>query len=118
MRLPVILGDLVALRLVLFLLLVAAGCKDEGGTRVVDFTRTIEIARPGTAVPEENQLRVAVGAMVSPKETFAHYRELLEYIGAKVGREVQLIQRRTYGEINDLLGKGEIDLVTLVPVSR
>jgi phosphonate transport system substrate-binding protein len=110
MRPPLILSDWMAFRLVLLLLLIVAGCTDTSDTRVVNFGRVIEVARPGTVAPERNRLRVAVGAMVSPKETFAHYRELLEYIGAKVGREVELIQRRTYGEINDLLGKGEIDL--------
>jgi phosphonate transport system substrate-binding protein len=48
--------------------------------------------------------------MISPKETFVHYRELLDYLGSKLGRKTQLVQRKTYGEINELLGKGEIDL--------
>ncbi len=51
--------------------------------------------------------------MVSPKETFVHYRELLTYMGEKLNRKVQLVQRKTYGEINELLGKGEIDLAFL-----
>jgi len=41
--------------------------------------------------------------MVSPKETFVHYRELFEYIGRKIGRPVEMIQRKTYLEINQLL---------------
>jgi phosphonate transport system substrate-binding protein len=53
---------------------------------------------------------VAVAAMISPKETFGYYRQLLDYIGVKLGREVQFIQRKTYGEINELLGIGKIDL--------
>jgi phosphonate transport system substrate-binding protein len=48
--------------------------------------------------------------MVSPKETLVYYRQLLDYIGSKLGRNVQLIQRKTYGEINELIGKGQIDL--------
>ncbi|TFG40301.1 MAG: phosphate/phosphite/phosphonate ABC transporter substrate-binding protein, partial [Syntrophobacterales bacterium] len=55
-------------------------------------------------------LRVAVAAMISPKETFIYYRELLDYIGRKAGRGIQLIQRKTYDEINALFLKGEIDL--------
>jgi phosphonate transport system substrate-binding protein len=98
------------LRLILLLAFAVAGCTDDRQTRVVDFSRTIEVARPIAASPEQGLLRVAVGAMVSPRETFVHYREILEYIGAKVGKEVELIQRKTYGEINDLLGNGEIDL--------
>jgi phosphonate transport system substrate-binding protein len=97
-------------RLIGVLLLAVTGCTESSDTRVVDFSRTIEVARPASGSPERSRLRVAVGAMVSPKETFVHYRELLEYIAAKMGKEVELVQRRTYGEINDLLGKGEIDL--------
>jgi phosphonate transport system substrate-binding protein len=48
--------------------------------------------------------------MVSPKETFIHYRQLFEFIGKKIGRPVELIQRKTYREINQLLGGGEIDI--------
>ena len=56
------------------------------------------------------QLKVAVAAIISPKETFAYYRQLLDYIGQKLGHEIQFIQRKTYGEINELLAKGQIDL--------
>jgi phosphonate transport system substrate-binding protein len=48
--------------------------------------------------------------MISPKDTFVYYRQLLDYIGSHLDRDVQLIQRKTYGEINELLGKGQIDL--------
>ena len=48
--------------------------------------------------------------MVSPKETYGQYRQILDYIGQELEREIELIQRKTYGEINELFGKGEIDL--------
>jgi phosphonate transport system substrate-binding protein len=48
--------------------------------------------------------------MISPKETFTHYRELLDYIGRHSGHSVQLIQRKTYDDVNALFPKGEIDL--------
>lgn len=100
-----------ALKLMIaFFVLAVAACADSTDTHVVDFSKTIEVARPSVVSPGTGPLRVAVGAMVSPKETFVHYRELLEYLGAQLGMEVELIQRRTYGEIGDLLGKGEIDL--------
>jgi phosphonate transport system substrate-binding protein len=53
---------------------------------------------------------VAVAAMISPKETFVYYRQLLDYIGGKLDREIEFIQRKTYGEINELIGRGQIDL--------
>jgi phosphonate transport system substrate-binding protein len=68
------------------------------------------MAHPDSKPEAGNVLRVAVAAMISPKETFIYYRELLDYIGAKSGHGVQLIQRRTYEEVNALFPKGEIDL--------
>lgn len=58
----------------------------------------------------EAPLRIAVSAMTSPKETFVYYREILDYIGAKMGRTVELVQRTSYEEINDLLESQELDL--------
>jgi phosphonate transport system substrate-binding protein len=48
--------------------------------------------------------------MISPKETSVYYRQILDYISRNIGKESELIQRKTYGEINELFGKGEIDL--------
>jgi len=86
------------------------GCGRDTDTVVVDFSKTVAIDRPKSPAPESTQLKVAVAAIISPKETFIYYRQLLDYIGKKMGREIQFIQRKTYGEINELLGKGQIDL--------
>ncbi len=85
-------------------------CGSETDIRVVDFSKTVVVEKPGTQSPKNNYLKVAVAAMISPKETFVYYRQLLDYIGNNLGRDVQFIQRKTYGEINELLGKGQIDI--------
>ncbi len=87
-----------------------SACSPEGETRVIDFTQTIPVARPGERATGRPSLKVAVGAMVSPKETFVHYRELLDYLAAKLAVDVELVQRKTYGEVNELIGEGKIDL--------
>ena len=97
-------------RFLFILFLFCSGCGRSGDTQVVDFNKTIPVARPGEQPPAEHSLRVAVGAMISPKETFVYYRQILDYIGTNLGKNVQLVQRKTYGEINELFGKGEIDL--------
>jgi phosphonate transport system substrate-binding protein len=86
------------------------GCTGDSDTLVVDFLKPAPPKKPADQSPRSSPLRVAVGAMVSPKETFIHYRELFEFIGGKIGRPVELIQRKTYLEINQLLGRNEIDL--------
>jgi phosphonate transport system substrate-binding protein len=92
------------------LLVFSHGCGDDADVAVVDFSKTVVVEQPKEPLPEDHVLRVAVSAMVSPKETLVYYRQLLDYIGSKLGRNVQLIQRKTYGEINELIGKGQIDL--------
>lgn len=86
------------------------GCGSDQGATVVDFSKTEAAERSQDRASEYPYLKVAVGAMISPKETFTYYRQLMEYIGSRLGRKVQLIQRKTYGEINELLGKGRIDI--------
>lgn len=55
-------------------------------------------------------LRVAVAAMISPQGTVASYKPLLTYLSAQLGRPVELVQRRTYAEVNDLIRRNEVDL--------
>lgn len=55
-------------------------------------------------------LRVAVAAVISPQGTIDSYGNFLNYLGEKTGRPVELVQRRTYLEINDLVKKGEVDV--------
>ncbi len=40
--------------------------------------------------------------------TSALYQQLATYFGAKLGRPVELVQGKTYAEINDLLKSGEV----------
>lgn len=91
-------------------LILLPGCGRDNDARIVDFEKTIPVARPGERSSGRPSLKVAVGAMVSPKETFVYYRQLLDYLSGRLGREVELVQRKTYGEVNELIGKGQIDL--------
>ena len=96
--------------LVLTALVITSGCGRDSDAVVVDFNKTVAVDRPISSELELDQLKVAVAAIISPKETFAYYRQLLDYIGQKLGREIQFIQRKTYGEINEMLARGQIDL--------
>lgn len=91
-------------------LLLGSGCSRDAGYTSVDFSKTIQVKKSTIAEDKEPTLRVAVSAMVSPKETFSTYRNLLGYIGDHLNAKIQLIQRKTYGEINELFLKKQIDL--------
>ena len=62
---------------------------------------------PATSV---KPLRVAVAAIISPKGTVESYTPLLDYLQAELGRPIELIQRRTYSEVNDLIESGDVDI--------
>ena len=91
-------------------LIFSYGCGSNSDYSFVDFSKTVTVELPQRQNVHEATLRVAVAAMVSPKETFAYYRDLLNYIGSKLNHHVQLIQRKTYGEIDELLQRGTIDI--------
>ncbi len=55
-------------------------------------------------------LRVAVAAVLSPEGTVDSYAGLVEYLGSRLGRPTELIQRRTYAEVNELVAAGEVDV--------
>jgi phosphonate transport system substrate-binding protein len=101
----------VALVLVLTALAVAtSGCKRQTrDVRVIDFEDTVTAPGHGNGPDPENTLKVAVSAILSPKETYGSYEELFRYISDKLEMDIEFIQRKTYGEINQMLEGGELD---------
>ncbi len=92
----------------IFLLL--AGCGDDGEYQEVDFSQVTKVEEQKSSHTGEPRLRAAVGAMISPQETFESYRKILDYISRELDMDLEFVQRQTYSEVNELLGKGEIDL--------
>ena len=60
--------------------------------------------------PGNKSLKAAISGVISPTKTIENYEELLTYIGAKLNREVELFQRSTYSEINDLIQGQRVDV--------
>ncbi len=96
--------------LILLFIVAIYGCSRDSDAVTIDFDKTIAVERPESNISQKGALNVAVAAMISPKETFSYYRDLLDFIGAKMDRKVSLIQRKTYGEINELFKTGQVDL--------
>lgn len=86
------------------------GCESDAESVTVNFSKRVDIPPPETIAPEKAPLRVAVAAMVSPKETFIYYREIIDYLSTRLEQNIELVQRKTYTEINEMLGQGVIDL--------
>ncbi len=90
--------------------LLLMGCKTDPNTVVVDFSKKSNILQPAIREGSPNALRIAVASITSPKQTMIFYHELLRYFGEKLERDITLVQRKTYAEVNTLLGSGDIDL--------
>ncbi len=53
-------------------------------------------------------MKIAVSAIISPKKTFIYYKEMLDYIAKELDIDIELVQRNTYAEVNDLVKDNEI----------
>ena len=85
------------------------GCKT-GPTNQGGVEQYSHYVRPGS-------LRVAVSSMTMPKETLGLYEELLGYLGEKMEQRVELVQRKTYKEVNDLIQAKVVDAAFVCTLS-
>lgn len=60
--------------------------------------------------PSVAPVRIALGSVLTPRVGFVYYRQLLDYVGVRLGLEVECIEKRSYAEVNALLGAGEVDM--------
>jgi phosphonate transport system substrate-binding protein len=67
---------------------------------------SVPVAAAAKIVP----LRLAVAAIISPQGTVESYGELADYLSQKLDRPVELVQRRTYAEVNELIATDQIEL--------
>lgn len=85
------------------------GCTQKQETKEVSLEKR-KVLEAQESFDSNNSLRIAVGSMITPKEGYAYYKQLLDYIGEKVGRSVKFIDKGTYSEINDMLKSGDIEV--------
>lgn len=71
----------------------------------------VDLSRRGEpeAQRERPTLRLAIGTMLSPRETAREFRQLADYLEARTGHRIDVLQRRSYADTNALLEQGEAD---------
>ena len=89
--------------LVIFILLAVTGCIEKQDKVNLSIVQEQEVRVNDTAI------KVAIASVVSPKESYAYYEEMIQYISQKLGGPVKTVQRRSYQEINQLIQNNEID---------
>jgi phosphonate transport system substrate-binding protein len=61
-----------------------------------------------TAFAAEPPVKIGLAAMISPKETVRYYKEMLDYVGEKLGRPVEMVQKPNYDAMDAALETGEL----------
>lgn len=95
----------------MFLVAVLAACAPQSEIPVAGFINLDDLQPLPTSEGEHVQpLRVAIAAVISPQGTAESYAPLVDYLGERLKRPIEILQRRTYAEINELLRTGDVDL--------
>jgi phosphonate transport system substrate-binding protein len=90
-------------------LLLIIGCDQNQDVKKISLQKSEKIKSAPLSPTKEKSLKIAVSAMISPQETSHFYKDILDYVSEKLTIPIELVQRETYEEINDLLKKQELD---------
>jgi len=85
------------------------GCVRKEETKEISLEKG-ERLKPEETFPGGKPIRIAFGGMITPREGFAYYKQLLDYIGEKLGRPVEFVDKENYAEINALLKSENLDV--------
>lgn len=69
----------------------------------------LSIVQEPDAIKNDTSIKVAIASVISPKESYEYYDEMVRYISKKLGMPVKIVQKRSYQEVNDLIRNKEID---------
>ena len=97
--------------LLITVLVLGISCNNSNKKRtIIDFDDNSSNSQNNTKeINNPKAIYIAIASMTSPKETYKHYSELIEYISNKVGYPIYIKQKKTYEEVNTLLENGEVD---------
>ncbi|MEA3373006.1 MAG: phosphate/phosphite/phosphonate ABC transporter substrate-binding protein [Campylobacterota bacterium] len=92
---------------IFILALVFTGCEKEEERPFISLEKRSQLKQVSS---EETTLKIALGGIIRPKEGFKYYEQLLQFIGQKLGIPVEIIDKKSYAEINQMLENKEIDV--------
>jgi phosphonate transport system substrate-binding protein len=68
----------------------------------------ITASRAISVFSAEPPLKIGVASMITPMNAVKYYQDVIDYIGNVIGKPVQMVHRRTYEEMDELLRRGEV----------
>ncbi len=101
------------LLLLLPLLLFMSGCQTSNSPPLVSLKPTDYSQTNPLPMNNPNVFKVGISSVLSPREAINNYQAFVEYLQTKIGRPVQLVQRQTYQDMNDLVRDGEVDVAII-----
>lgn len=69
----------------------------------------LDIVQEPESIANDSSVKVAIASVISPKESFVYYEDMIKYISRKLGGRVKIVQKREYQEVNDLIKENKID---------
>lgn len=82
-------------------------CNQEQSAKKVDLSKKVTLPEIKNT---HKSLKVAISGMVSPKETYIYYRNIVDYLADKMNMPPLIIQRGSYEAVNNLIRDKKIDL--------
>ncbi len=89
-------------------IVLATACSPASGVPFVDLSE--RVSAPRTEQADVEPVRIAIAAILSPEGNISSYGGLGDYLAQRLDRPIELVQRRTYQEVNALLESGEVDI--------
>jgi phosphonate transport system substrate-binding protein len=83
--------------------LALSGCEHGGPRQRVRLTEGPRATTDAADGGRGEVLRVGVASVLSSPGSLRHYRELIEYLGERLGVATEMVQRPSYSEMNELL---------------
>ncbi|MBI4308230.1 MAG: phosphate/phosphite/phosphonate ABC transporter substrate-binding protein [Chloroflexi bacterium] len=106
-----LLGLIAALFVGAMVLLVNAyGEGSPKGDVALSFSDLVQQRKGSDSASDPSLFRFAVAPVMSPRATLENYHALAAYIGKRLGRPVELVQGKSYAEINALVRSGDVSL--------
>jgi len=84
------------------------GCEESNKIKEVSL-ETLNVLDTEGPSQKKKTLRVAIGSITTSSEGSAYYKELMDYVGKKIGKYIKLIDTDNYAQVNSLLKSGDID---------
>ncbi len=92
------------------LLVLIAGCAAGSGLALPYVDMDERQALPEIIRSDVIPLRLAVAAIISPQGNAESYSELAHYLGQYTNRPIEVVQRKTYAEVNQLIEENQVDV--------